>query len=80
MLFRAIHLSLSDVSRQQVVGGKRDGETGILIHFDDFLVSSIFLNTEDAVKLRDALIAMSEINPCSDDDGEGWKKGRKEEE
>jgi len=79
MLFRNIQLSLASVAPMQIVGGKKDGTTGVLLQFDDFLVSSIFLERDDAVKLRDALIAMSE-QPVADDDGESWKQGKKEEE
>lgn len=64
---------------QQLVGGKNDGKLVVLIEFNDFLVSSIYLDVDDAIKLRDSLNAMSEGH-VGDDDGEGWKKGRSSDE
>lgn len=74
MFFRHMQMTLKSVAPMQIVGGKKDGMTGVMLHFDDFLCSSIFLERDDAIKLRDALNAMSEQHP--DDDGEGWKHGR----
>jgi hypothetical protein len=75
---RDIRMTLEAVTTSEVQGGKNDGTFGVAIHFAGGY-PSVFLDADDACKLRDALNAMTE--ECeADDDGESWKKGRKEEE
>jgi hypothetical protein len=71
-------MSLEAVTTSEVQGGKNDGTFGVAIHFAGGY-PSVFLDADDACRLRDSLNAMSETAPC-DDDGEGWKHGKKEEE
>lgn len=74
---RAIRVRLEAVTTSEVQGGKNDGTFGVAIHFAGGY-PSVFLDEGDACKLRDALNAMTEESDA-DDDGEGWKRGRKEE-